>query len=501
MKPRVILRDCREYDPDRIASIISEGMEELGIRPRGHTLVKPNTVIAHPRYFRHAFTRPEFLDGLLTALKQRGEGMTELVVGERCGITIPTRYSFAEAGYNAVLRRHRVRARYFDEEPQVEVRLESPPALRPYTYAARSIVECDFFVNAPKFKAQPWVKVTFALKNLIGIQDDKHRLIDHDYMLEHKIADLQQIVSPGFIAMDAIIAGEKTMLTPNPFPLGLIVMAVNPVATDVVCSHIVGLDPREVDYIRLSAERGLGPLDLDQIEVVGDVTLEGAQARAEGFELTLGTVEDIFNDHQSNITTYAGPPPGVSTEPGEVSSKSELAEVPDWYDYCWGGCPGGLFEAVQIIEALQPGVYREVRPLCIAFGDVRGRRIDAAPGERVLFMGDCAMFDGKIAGKPVHISSIYVSREQKDPHHAKSSDLLAKILKFLRLWISHRGKQVIHVPGCPVSVAENVLFVSALGRTKIPYLDRYIFVHFVYYYVIFNVVRFFRVTLGGLFRR
>jgi len=483
MKPKVIIRRCEEYDPDRIAGIIVEGMEELGVRPQGRTLVKPNAVIAHPRYFPHAFTRPEFLDGLLAALKRRGEGMTELTVGERCGITIPTRHAFADAGYKPVLRRHRVRPRYFDEEPQVEVRLESPPALRPYIFVARSIVECDFFVNAPKFKAHPWTKVTFAIKNLIGIQDDKHRLIDHDHLLETKVADLQQVISPGFIAIDGIIAGQKTMLTPVPFPLGLIVMGVNPVATDAVCTHIAGLDPHQVEHIRLSAERGLGPLDLGQIEVTGDVSLEEARARAEGFELTLARVEEIFNGPHSNITTYAGPPPG------------------EGHDYCWGGCPGALFEAVQIIQALQPGVYHEVRPLHVAFGDVRGQRIDAAPGERVLFMGDCTRFDGEIGGRQVRISSIYTPREQKDPYHARSGDLLAKIVKFFWLWFRHRGQQVIRVPGCPVSVAENVLFVSALGHTKMPYLDRHIFVSFAYNYVIFHIVRFFRVTLGGLFRR
>ena len=484
MKPKVILRRCDAYDPDRIAGIIGEGIQELGVRPWGRTLVKPNTVIAHQRYFHHAFTRSEFLDGLLAALRQHGNEIDELAVGERCGITIPTRYAFAEAGYNRVLRRHRVRVRYFDEEPQVEIPLESPPALRPYIYVSRSITECDFFVNAPKFKAQPWVKVTFALKNLVGIQDDKHRLIDHDHKLEYKIADLQQAISPGFIALDGIVAGEKTMLTPKPFPLGLIVMAVNPVATDAVCSHIVGLDPREVDHIRLSAERGVGPLDLDEIEVVGDVTLEEAQARAEGFELTLGTVNDIFNGPHSNIRTYYGPPPD-----------------PDQFDYCWGGCPGALFESVQIIEAVEPEVYQKVRPLHIAFGDVRGQTIDAAPGERVLFMGDCARFDGEICGRPIKIKSLYTARERKDPHCAQSGDLVAKIAKFLWLWISHRGKQVIRVPGCPVSVAENVLFVATLGRTKNPYFDRRIVVHFAYQYVIFNLSRFFRVTLGGLFRR
>ncbi len=483
MKPKVILRRCETYDPDLIAGIIGEGMEELGIRPRGRTLVKPNTVIAHPLYFAHAYTRPEFLDGLLTALKSHGEEMSELAVGERCGITIPTRYAFADAGYMPMLRRHRVPIHYFDEEPQVEVPLESPPALRPYIYVPQSITQTDFLVNAPKFKAHPWTKVTFALKNYIGLQDDKHRLIDHDYMLEAKIVDLQQVIPSGFIAIDGITGGQKTMLTPTPFPLGLIVMGVNPVATDVVCTHIVGLDPMEVAHIRLAGERGMGPLDLEGIEVAGDVTLEEAQARAEEFELTLKTVEEIFNGPQSNITAYAGPTPDPQ------------------HEYCWGGCPGCLFEAIQIIHVMQPGVYHEIRPLHIVFGDARGRAIQPGPGERVVFMGDCARFEGEIGGRPVHIPSLYVSRRDRDPHHAKSGDLLAKIVNFILLWIRHWRRQIVRVPGCPVSVAENTLLLSAFGRTVLPYLNRHIFVKFAYYYVVFNLVRFFRVTLPGFWKR
>ena len=42
----------------------------------------------------------------------------------------------------------------------------------------------------PKFKAHPWTTVTFSMKNYIGIQDDRHRLIDHDQKLNEKVADL-----------------------------------------------------------------------------------------------------------------------------------------------------------------------------------------------------------------------------------------------------------------------------------------------------------------------
>src|SRR5688500_10523425 len=107
MRPRqhgkVILRSVWEYDAERIRTIVREGMEELGIEPRGRTLVKPNLVVAG-QMFRHAHTRPEFGEGVLLALKDRDRGkMTELGVGERCGITIPSRYVFKESGFDQVI--------------------------------------------------------------------------------------------------------------------------------------------------------------------------------------------------------------------------------------------------------------------------------------------------------------------------------------------------------------------------------------------------------------
>jgi uncharacterized protein (DUF362 family) len=56
-RPKVIIRNCRDYDPEKIRTIIREGLEELGLRPFGRTLVKPNLVAAGP-LFPYAFTRP-----------------------------------------------------------------------------------------------------------------------------------------------------------------------------------------------------------------------------------------------------------------------------------------------------------------------------------------------------------------------------------------------------------------------------------------------------------
>src|SRR5687768_17918536 len=72
-KPKVIIRHCDAYDPERIRAIVREGLEELDLRPRGRTLVKPNIVCAG-EHFEHAHTRPEFVEGVLLALRDRDEG-------------------------------------------------------------------------------------------------------------------------------------------------------------------------------------------------------------------------------------------------------------------------------------------------------------------------------------------------------------------------------------------------------------------------------------------
>ncbi|RME48010.1 MAG: DUF362 domain-containing protein [Chloroflexi bacterium] len=471
-KPKVILRHCETYDPARITQITGEGMDELGVRPCGRTMVKPNVVIAHKEFFPHAFTRPEFIDGLLTALQERGEEITELYVGERSGITLPTRYTFAMAGYPAVLRKHKVRAEYFDEGAQVPVKLKHPDALRDLIFIPEGVARCEFLVNAPKFKAHPWTKVTLALKNFIGIQDDAHRLIDHDHMLHAKIADLQEVLSPGFIAIDGIIAGERTMLTPTPYPLHLIIMGINPVAVDSVCTHILGLDPREVDHIRITAERGYGPINLDEIEITGDVSLEEAQERAANLQLTLERVDQVLRDRRSRITAYIGPPP-------------------DTYDYCWGGCPGSLFEAMQIIDGFQPGVYRRVRPFHIVIGDYQGE-IDTGSDELVLFMGNCTRWQGQLDGESVSVPFLYTQRQHLNPYEATAGDVVRKMIGVMINLFHHRGRPFVRVKGCPVSVAENVLYVSQLGRVTNPYLHPKIVFAFSYHWAVSKMVRFWR---------
>src|SRR5262249_17271994 len=96
---------------------------------------------------------------------------------------------------------------------------------------------------------------------------------------------------------------------------------------------------------------------------------------------------------------------------------------------------------------------------------------DAKPGEKVVFIGDCATWGGKLNDKLVSVESLYRDRSQKDPYHAKHDDIFAKMLSVNTNLSRHKDADYIRLQGCPVSVAELVLLRASLGKTKNPYLS------------------------------
>ncbi len=451
-KHKVLIMRCDKYDSEKIASIIKKGMEELGVKPTGKVLLKPNTVIAHPEIFPHAFTRPEFIDGVISATKELAEDAKEIAIGERSGITLATRFCFKMAGYNKIIKKHKIKAYYFDETKQVPFELKKKENLRDNIFFPKPIVECDFLINLPKFKAHPWCRMTLSLKNFIGIQDDRHRLVDHNQFLEHKIADLQEVIQPKFIAIDAITAGQKMMLTPTPFDMGAIVMGTNSCAVDTVCCHMVHCDPKDVIHLKLTAERGFGPINIGEIDVSGDFPLKEVQGKTKNFAFCMEHIDTYFEK--------------------DCNLKCTVGKFPEKHstDYCWGGCPGAVQESMHVLKAYYPNVYTEMKKIHYVVGKVDGP-LDIEDNEKVLFVGDCTSWEGEIDGKPVKIESSYKPPKEVDEKKTKSNDMLLKTVKTIFNCLLKRNRRYVHVKGCTVSVGDHVHYFSVFGKTGNPNFD------------------------------
>src|SRR4030043_120733 len=125
-KAKVVMRRADGYDPELVARITREGIDEFGIasRIKGKVTIKPNVVMAHHKVTPSAYTRPEFLDGLLTALEDKAGSETTVAVSEKCGAAIPTSRMFRRAGDYRLRKKHRFKLRPIEEARKKTVRLD-----------------------------------------------------------------------------------------------------------------------------------------------------------------------------------------------------------------------------------------------------------------------------------------------------------------------------------------------------------------------------------------
>lgn len=369
-KEKVILRRVSEYEPHSIQKIIAEGLDELGLsgKIKGRITLKPNVVMAHPKVAPSAYTRPEFVDGVLNALKEYIAEDAELTIAEKCGAGLPTSRMFRRAGYYRLKKTHRIHLAPIEEARKKTVRLKKGK-IHETIKTSKDIAEADFLFYMPKLKTNTLTQgLTASIKLNIGILCDRERMWNHNYNLDEKIVDLLEVGCPDFIATDAIeISLGGNHLTQRGYPLGVILMARNPVAHDVVCAHILNLNPKYIHHIRLASERGYGPLDLDNIIIAGDITLEEIQQKTKTWDLGVMRIEDV----RCSIEAICGEP------------------------YCSGGCHGLLLDWLHMIKDRKPRLWSNLPAWKVVVGKYSGD----VKADRLMILGTCSEVQGTLTAK------------------------------------------------------------------------------------------------------
>ncbi len=134
----------------------------------------------------------------------------------------------------------------------------------------RTVLDADYFINLPKIKTCAHTLVTLAIKNLYGVfqRRRKGRLHKH---LDEVLPFLAETIRSDLIIVDGLTCMEGNgPVIGNPVCLNLLAAGKNVVAVDSICSRLMGYDPASIPHIALSSKRGVGPIDLDQIEVLND---------------------------------------------------------------------------------------------------------------------------------------------------------------------------------------------------------------------------------------
>jgi len=231
-------------------------------------LIKPNLVRPIP-FKLCTTTDPRVIYSV--ALLTREAGAAKIIVGEKPGWKLSARSVFETVKVGEVLKDLDVEMCYFDEEECLEANI---PNARVFSRirVPRVVLESDIIINLPKMKTHMHTLVSLGIKNLYGLILDDQRLLYHRNDLNYKLVDILRLKAPSLTVTDGIwpMEGQAPHYGEAVKDFNVIVAGTDVVATDAVTCSIMGIEPFEVDTIRIAHMEGLGCGDLKRIRIVGE---------------------------------------------------------------------------------------------------------------------------------------------------------------------------------------------------------------------------------------
>jgi len=215
-----------------------------------HIGLKPNLVVSK-KASSGATTHPEFCAGIITFLQEKGFNTISILEGSWVGDR--TEQAFKVCGYTDISEKYAV--------PLVDLQQDSSVPCKGSNgeyRICRSVLELDRLINIPVLKGHCQTAMTCALKNMKGCIPNSEKQRYHREGLFQPIADLNEILRPDLILVDALQGDLNFEEGGNPFMLNLFMAALDPVLLDSYACSLLGLKTSDVPYIKKAALLGVG---------------------------------------------------------------------------------------------------------------------------------------------------------------------------------------------------------------------------------------------------
>ena len=225
-------------------------------------------------------TNVNLVASIVNALSERGVKCIYIAENKTLGTA---RYAFARVGIKkAVKGIKNVKMCYLDEKKREKVVVEDPFIKDHVIKYPKLLVDgsIDYFISVPKLKGNLYADVTLSVKNNLGLISKKERLKHHDISLHDHLSDITLIRQPDIIITDTIVSGEGNgPAEVKPINTQMMIVGDNCLAVDVTCCYLIGIDPKEIKHLKNLADRGIGPLDIQDIELHNKDYLESKKSK------------------------------------------------------------------------------------------------------------------------------------------------------------------------------------------------------------------------------
>jgi uncharacterized protein (DUF362 family) len=222
--------------------------------------IKPNLVVAKPSS-SGATTTPEIVEGLIEYLKSKGRN--NLIIMEGSWVGARTSNAFKVCGYEDLSVKYNV--------PLVDLQKDE---FKTYKVNGLTINVCDYvakvdyLINIPVLKGHCQTRITCALKNMKGCIPNSEKMKFHVTGLHKSIAHLNKLLTQNLIIVDGMNGDLNFEEGDNPVQMNRIIAGKDPVLIDTYVAQLMGFSIKEVPYITIAEEIGVGTTDLVNADIV-----------------------------------------------------------------------------------------------------------------------------------------------------------------------------------------------------------------------------------------
>ena len=269
----------------RKAVELSRGLDHLPARAK--VFIKPNIVfwtrvVPFPKW--GVITTSRVVEDLVVLLKERG--IDDITIGEGTVTMNPKdtetpAHAFETLGYRTLERRYGVKCLNVFERPFKKVDLGEGIVLQ----FSGDFLDSDFVVDLPVLKTHNQAVVSLGIKNLKGVLNIPSRKKCHSADpvkdLNYLIARLPEKLPPVFTLLDGIYTNERGPSFDGKIRRSnVLVASADLLSADLVGARVLGYEPAEVPHLVHAARNQGRPLDLSDIDLVGE-PLEAVTSRHE----------------------------------------------------------------------------------------------------------------------------------------------------------------------------------------------------------------------------
>ena len=275
-------------DPKKAVERSIELIGGARIKKGAHVVVKPN-ICNSKNPDGMVITDFRIIESVISMAKK---AMSDITVVESDNISGSAEKRVIESGLMKRIEEWSVKFKNLSKDEYEEHQIGGATFRIP-----RTVLDADYLINLPKIKTEGHTRVTLSMKNLFGIlvEGKKNRL--HRY-LDDLLPYLSRVIRQDLIVVDGIVCMEGNgPLIGTPKCLNVVVAGTNPVEVDSVCTRIMGIEPTEVKHIANASLMGLGEMDIDKIQVLGERLEDVSTSFDKPYDLraTLKSIKSIKN--------------------------------------------------------------------------------------------------------------------------------------------------------------------------------------------------------------